>query len=239
MSDEEFLKRWSRRKQEAKAASEAAAAGFAGRRLRRRRAAGRAARSTRSICQNCRQLIPSRRPPTSPHSCAKIFPLELSRAALRRAWAADPAIRDFVGLAENAWDFTDPTAMPGFGAARAHPGADRRAWWSASSAACATPPRKWRSLPVTDEAESPRPEPRRRASRRPDDARPNRCRSRHLPERAGKHRCCGATRGFRRRRRAEPVAAPLAWRRAAQLGLRPKAIGTGYLESIDPFRGRD
>ena len=43
-------------------------------------------------------------------------PTDLARAALRRAWAADPAIRDFKGLAENAWDFTDPTAMPGFGA---------------------------------------------------------------------------------------------------------------------------
>jgi hypothetical protein len=39
----------------------------------------------------------------------------LSREALRRAWLADPAIRDFVGLAENAWDFNDPDAMPGFG----------------------------------------------------------------------------------------------------------------------------
>jgi Protein of unknown function (DUF3306) len=43
-------------------------------------------------------------------------PVELSRAALRRAWLADPAIRDFVGLAENAWDFTAPEAVPGFGA---------------------------------------------------------------------------------------------------------------------------
>lgn len=43
-------------------------------------------------------------------------PSELKHAALRRAWMADPAIRDFVGLAENAWDFTDPDAMPGFGA---------------------------------------------------------------------------------------------------------------------------
>src|SRR5438067_4637358 len=43
------------------------------------------------------------------------IPQELSRAALRRAWSADPAIRDFVGLAENAWDFNDPNAMPGFG----------------------------------------------------------------------------------------------------------------------------
>lgn len=45
----------------------------------------------------------------------KGVPLELSRAALRRVWVADPAIRDYVGLAENAWDFNDPTAMPGFG----------------------------------------------------------------------------------------------------------------------------
>lgn len=42
-------------------------------------------------------------------------PEALKRAALRRAWAADPAIRDFVGLAENAWDFTAPDGVPGFG----------------------------------------------------------------------------------------------------------------------------
>ncbi|OPY98158.1 hypothetical protein A5906_35065 [Bradyrhizobium sacchari] len=45
----------------------------------------------------------------------KGIPQELTRAALRRAWSADPTIRDFVGLAENAWDFNDPSAMPGFG----------------------------------------------------------------------------------------------------------------------------
>jgi hypothetical protein len=43
-------------------------------------------------------------------------PAELTKAALRRAWTADPAIRDFIGIAENQWDFTDPTAIPGFGA---------------------------------------------------------------------------------------------------------------------------
>jgi hypothetical protein len=43
------------------------------------------------------------------------IPAHLTRAALRRAWAADPAIRDFVGLAENAWDFNAPDAIPGFG----------------------------------------------------------------------------------------------------------------------------
>jgi hypothetical protein len=42
-------------------------------------------------------------------------PAEISRAALRRAWAADPKIRDFVGLSENAWDFNAPGAAPGFG----------------------------------------------------------------------------------------------------------------------------
>jgi hypothetical protein len=45
----------------------------------------------------------------------KGVPLDLTRAALRRAWSADPAIRDFIGLAENAWDFNDPNAMHGFG----------------------------------------------------------------------------------------------------------------------------
>jgi hypothetical protein len=43
-------------------------------------------------------------------------PVELTRAALRRAWTSDPAIRDFIGIAENQWDFTNPDAVPGFGA---------------------------------------------------------------------------------------------------------------------------
>jgi hypothetical protein len=42
-------------------------------------------------------------------------PAELTKAALRRVWTSDPAIRDFIGLAENQWDFTDPAAMSGFG----------------------------------------------------------------------------------------------------------------------------
>ena len=43
------------------------------------------------------------------------MPPELTRAALRRAWAADPKIRDFVGLADYDWDFNAPGAMTGFG----------------------------------------------------------------------------------------------------------------------------
>jgi Protein of unknown function (DUF3306) len=42
-------------------------------------------------------------------------PAELTRAALRRAWASNPAIRDFIGIAENQWDFNDPDGIPGFG----------------------------------------------------------------------------------------------------------------------------
>ena len=42
-------------------------------------------------------------------------PPELTRAALRRAWVADPKIRDFIGIAENQWDFTAADSMPGFG----------------------------------------------------------------------------------------------------------------------------
>jgi Protein of unknown function (DUF3306) len=42
-------------------------------------------------------------------------PAALTRAALRQAWVSDPAIRDFIGIAENQWDFNDPNSMPGFG----------------------------------------------------------------------------------------------------------------------------
>jgi len=45
----------------------------------------------------------------------KGVPAALTKAALRRAWTTDPAIRDFIEVAENQWDFTDPTAIPGFG----------------------------------------------------------------------------------------------------------------------------
>ena len=42
-------------------------------------------------------------------------PPELTLAALRRAWTADPAIRDFIGLSENSWDFNASDGVPGFG----------------------------------------------------------------------------------------------------------------------------
>ncbi len=42
-------------------------------------------------------------------------PAALTRAALRQAWTSDPAIRDFIGIAEYQWDFNDPETIPGFG----------------------------------------------------------------------------------------------------------------------------
>jgi len=42
-------------------------------------------------------------------------PAELTQGALRTAWSADPAIRDFIEIAENQWDFNDPAGIPGFG----------------------------------------------------------------------------------------------------------------------------
>ena len=43
-------------------------------------------------------------------------PADLTRAALRRAWSVDPAIRDYIGPSENSWDFTTagPNGVPGF-----------------------------------------------------------------------------------------------------------------------------
>ena len=45
----------------------------------------------------------------------KGVPADLTRAALRRAWAADPKVRDFVGLNDYDFDFHTPGAIPGFG----------------------------------------------------------------------------------------------------------------------------
>src|ERR1700687_600637 len=117
MSDEQFLARWSRRKQEAKAghaepapekAAEAQEASLS----------DRAAGETVTPAGDLSSLPPIESIDAATDITAflrKGIPQELSRAALRRAWSADPAIRDFVGLAENAWDFQAPTAMPGFG----------------------------------------------------------------------------------------------------------------------------
>lgn len=45
----------------------------------------------------------------------KGVPEELKRLALRKAWSLDPAIRDFVEVAENQFNWNAPDGVPGFG----------------------------------------------------------------------------------------------------------------------------
>jgi len=129
MSDEEnFLERWSRRKAEAKReAVEPPAAGEAG-----PVSAGVATDAPQA--DGPERQAPAAEPDKPAFDLASLPPLDsitaatdiraflkpgvpadLARAALRRAWVADPAIRDFRGLQENDWDFTDPDSVPGFG----------------------------------------------------------------------------------------------------------------------------
>ena len=137
MSDpESFLSRWSRLKQESNtvarpepgpaSVAEPAGAVAVG-------AADAAVESTRG------EVEPALAPPFDPASLPPVasitqasdirqflqagVPAELVRAALRAAWATDPAIRDFIGIADSQWDFNDPTAMPGFGPLEAADGA--------------------------------------------------------------------------------------------------------------------
>jgi hypothetical protein len=121
--EEDFLKRWSRRKREAaevaKSEPPAAEAGDA----ESSAAPENGVASDKIADKPQAEFDPASLPPIESITAVSDItaflragvPVELTRAALRRVWTADPAIRDFVGLAENAWDFTDPNAMPGFG----------------------------------------------------------------------------------------------------------------------------
>ncbi|MGG5888166.1 DUF3306 domain-containing protein [Falsiroseomonas sp. HC035] len=40
------------------------------------------------------------------------IPAALRSAALRRMWSLDPAIRDFIGPADYAWDYNNPAGLP-------------------------------------------------------------------------------------------------------------------------------
>src|SRR5438105_7110626 len=121
MSDEEFLARWSRRKHEARAVVDAPPPEPAPppEQAEAPNSPPTAAAAHPKDVEVDLASLPSIESITGTTDITAFLrrgiPPELSRAALRRAWAADPAIRDFVGLAENAWDFNDPNAMPGFG----------------------------------------------------------------------------------------------------------------------------
>lgn len=116
MSDEEpFLTRWSRRKREARPAEPDATPELPAAPTNPEALDPPAAGEPAGI-------DPSVLPPIESIGAGtdiRVFlqpgvPAELARAALRRAWVADPAIRDFVGPAENAWDFNAPGGVPGF-----------------------------------------------------------------------------------------------------------------------------
>ena len=66
-------------------------------------------------------------------------PAALTRAALRQVWASDPAIRDFVGIAENQWNFNDHSCIPGFGPLEAADDLVARALESLTNVAQETP----------------------------------------------------------------------------------------------------
>jgi len=124
---ENFIARWSRRKrasaQEAEATTPAAAPDAAAERApdTQRDALDAAAAPSGDLLES--PFDPASLPPIESITAASDIraflapgvPTELTRAALRRAWAADPKIRDFVGLAENAWDFNAPGSIAGFG----------------------------------------------------------------------------------------------------------------------------
>jgi len=111
--DESFLARWSRRKRSAAAQSDA-----------ERNPPPSAAERAQPASPTTVEPPPATPLPSiesiAADSDIKTFlapgvPPELTLAALRRAWTADPAIRDFIGLSENAWDFNAPDGVPGFG----------------------------------------------------------------------------------------------------------------------------
>jgi hypothetical protein len=132
---ENFIARWSRRKrdaaqertaeQDAEATKAAVApdAAVAGARPPEHQDSARDAEPAHGSASEPAAFDPTKLPPIESIAAdsdirpflAPGVPLELTRAALRRAWSADPAIRDYVGLSENAWDFTAPDSVPGFG----------------------------------------------------------------------------------------------------------------------------
>jgi hypothetical protein len=129
MSDEPFLARWSRRKREAEevektAPNKAADASAPDSAQGSPDAPGAANESAQSARKTEAPFDVASLPPIEEIGVgtdiraflAAGVPAEIKRAALRRVWVADPSIRDFVGLAENDWDFTKPDSMRGFGA---------------------------------------------------------------------------------------------------------------------------
>jgi hypothetical protein len=120
VSEEEgFLNRWSRRKQET--AKESAAADAVKAETSEANAAAVENGNTDTPAAEPAFDI-SKLPPVETITAgtdiraflSKGVPAALTQAALRRAWSADPAIRDYIGLSEYSWDF-NASGQYGFG----------------------------------------------------------------------------------------------------------------------------
>jgi Protein of unknown function (DUF3306) len=126
---EGFLARWSRRKREV--AADAVEVRDHVRLERVAEREGAATQGKRDACDNHGDAADPTKPGFDPASLPAIgsitaetdiraflapgVPAELTSAALRRVWVSDPSIRDFVGLADYAWDFNARGSMAGFG----------------------------------------------------------------------------------------------------------------------------
>lgn len=126
MSEEGFLARWSRRKQAAKAGrpepEPPELPGAAAEGTPAPAPLPPAPTATAPAAADKPAFDPATLPPIESLTASSDFsvflrkevPEALQRAALRRAWTLDPAIRDFVGLADYAWDFNAPDGITGF-----------------------------------------------------------------------------------------------------------------------------
>jgi hypothetical protein len=117
MSDDEpFLSRWSRRKlTPSEAIPDAPAAGASAEGAQAEPSAASMSPEDQSVDLSKLTPIESIDALTDiTQFLARGVPTVLQQAALRRAWTADPAIRDFIEVAENQWDFANG-AIPGFG----------------------------------------------------------------------------------------------------------------------------
>jgi Protein of unknown function (DUF3306) len=116
--DESFLARWSRRKQSAEQAKAEPKPVEAAEPAARPPAGEIVPPAETEPAVDLASLPPIES--IGPDSDVRAFlapgvPAHLTRAALRRAWSSDPAIRDFIGLVENGWDFNAPDGEASFG----------------------------------------------------------------------------------------------------------------------------
>ena len=120
---EHFLARWSRRKAEAEQPADRARDANEGVEPQEKPRAAAAETKGKEAKKEGEEVDLSKLPPIEsigPETDIRAFlqkgiPPELTRAALRRVWTNDPAIRNFIGIAENQYDFATGSDIPGFG----------------------------------------------------------------------------------------------------------------------------